>query len=285
MNNIYLKGVIGLLLLLQFSCQPKSSSELGKALTFFVSFDEGTDADFALGDKSIYTATSRKKLDSAQVGMTNTDHQIIEGKGKVGDAFKFGKKSSQVIFYKSKDNIAYDPQRWSGTISFWLSLDPATDLAPGYTDPIQITDVNYNDASIWVDFTNENPRDFRLGVIGDLDQWSLDTLTTSSETEFEKRLVRIKAPPFSKDSWTHVAITYSELGTSESSASLYMNGKMMGAINGIDDPFTWELEKSNIYLGLNFIGLMDELSIFNRPLAASEIEALYKLEGGVHSIL
>ena len=110
--------IIGALFLQLFSCHSNSSSEFKNALTFYVSFDNGTTADYALGDNNIYTANSRRNLDGIQVGMNNADHQIVKGKGQLGDAFKFGKKSDKVIFYKSKDNIAYNPQNWSGTISF-----------------------------------------------------------------------------------------------------------------------------------------------------------------------
>lgn len=271
-------------LFLMNACQPPPESELKKALTFHSSFDEGTTADFALGDKSMYTAVTRKNLEEAQAGMLNGDHQITTG-GKWGSAFQFGKKSDTVIFYRSKDNISYNAENWSGTVSFWLSLDPATDLEPGYTDPVQITDVNYNDAAIWVDFTNENPRTFRLGVFGDLATWIQDTLSAPYSEVFDRRLVSVENPPFQKGAWTHIAITYLSLGTDEGNHNLYLNGKLIGAVSGIDDPFTWDLEKSNIFLGLNFTGLMDELSIFNKPLSAAEVTELYQLDGGVKSIL
>lgn len=290
MNNFKIKGIaIGVLLLQLFSCQPNLSSEFKEALTFYTSFDEGTTADFALGDASIYTANasyanSKRNLEEIQTGMKNADHRIVEGQGRYGSAFEFGEKSSTVIFYKGKDNIAYDPQSWSGTVSFWLSVDPSIDLE-GYTDPVQITDTNYNDASIWVDFTDKDPRDFRLGVIGDVDAWTLDTLNSSSLVEFEKRLVSVNTPLFSRSNWTHVIIVYNSLGTENSVASLYLNGEKVGSVSGIDDPFTWELDKSKIFLGLNFTGLMDELSIFSRPFTDSEAMKLYQLKGGIKSIL
>jgi len=36
----------------------------------------------------------------------------------------------------------------------------------------------------------------------------------------------------------------------------------------------WDLDKAGIYLAVNFIGLIDEFAIFNRPLTAEEIELL-----------
>ena len=281
--------VIGVLFFQLFSCQSRSSSEFKDALTFYVSFDHGTTADFALGDDTMYTAkamyvNSKRNLEDIQIGIKSLDHRLVEEKGVLGDAIEFGKKSNTVIFYKSKDNITYNPQNWSGSISFWLRVDPSTDL-DGYTDPIQITDTNYNDASIWVDFTDEDPRDFRLGVIGDKKEWTQDTLNSSSTIEFEKRLVSTNALLFTKNTWTHILITYDGLGTTHSIASLYLNGEKVGAIYGIDDPFTWEVEKSNIFLGLNFTGFMDELSIFNKPFTDKQAMELYQLKGGIKSIL
>lgn len=282
--------LIGVFILLLFSCQSNPSLELKESLTFYVSFDNATTADFALGDANIYSAKasyvdSKRKLKDIKVGMNNPDHRIVKGEGQFGDAFEFNyKKNSNVIYYKSKDNIAYTPQNWSGTISFWLSADPSTDLG-WYTDPIQITDANFNDASIWVDFTDEAPPSFRLGVIGDKNEWTLDTLNSPMKFEFEKRTIKIEQPTFTRKAWTHVLITYDSLGTSQSLATLYLNGEKKGAINGIDDPFTWELDESNIFLGLGFIGLMDELSIFNKPLTEKQAMELYQLKGGIKSIL
>ena len=59
----------------------------------------------------------------------------------------------------------------------------------------------------------------------------------------------------------------------------------MGDISGVDDPFTWELNESKIFLGLNYSGLLDELAIFNEPLTETQAMKSYRLEGGINSIL
>ena len=77
------------------------------------------------------------------------------------------------------------PKDWSGTVSFWLRLDPDKDLEPGYADPIQITDKKWDDASFFVDFTKDDkPRHFRLGIYSDLKVWNpkglnFDTMPTA----------------------------------------------------------------------------------------------------------
>ena len=292
-------GLITVMTLLVCSCKQKSSTKettavkvnttetnLKEALTFFASFDNGIDANFSLGDPRMFTVPNRKARDSAQVGLHKPDISRAEGKGKYGAGLVFTERSSGNIYFKSENNIVYSADDWSASISFWLRLDPETDLEPGYCDPIQITDVGYNDAGIWVDFTKENPRDFRLGVIGDRDVWNPNPEGPDNENPiFIDRLPSVTNPPFSKDRWTHVLINFAGLNTEKGEASLYLNGERKGTRTNIDTPFTWDYPLSNIYLGLGYIGLMDEISIFNRNLNDEEIETLYELENGVQSIL
>ncbi|BAO77358.1 LamG-like jellyroll fold domain-containing protein [Winogradskyella sp. PG-2] len=260
--------------------------DLKQALTLYASFDDGVDADFALGDSKMYTAPNRKATDSAKAGLHKSDISRQSGKGKYGSGLVFTERSRGNIYYPSKKNIVYNTTDWSGAISFWLSLDPETDLEPGYCDPIQITDVSFNDAAIWVDFTKKNSRDFRLGVIGDRNVWNPNPDGPDNENPiFNERLTGVKNPPFQSGQWTHILINFSNLNTNNGQAVLYMNGEHKGTRKNIDTPFTWDLSKSNIYLGLGYIGLMDELSIFNRNLTEEEIETLYALENGVNTIL
>ncbi|WP_435625683.1 LamG-like jellyroll fold domain-containing protein [Flagellimonas sp.] len=289
--------IITILIVSLYACKQEKKSEqpavsdsnktnLKEALTFYASFDKGVEADFALGDSRMYTVPNRKAVDSAQVGLHKPDISRQEDKGKYGDGLAFAARSRGSIYYPSEKNIAYSKENWSGAISFWLSLDPATDLEPGYCDPIQITDVSYNDAAIWVDFTKENPRDFRLGVIGDRNVWNPNPEGPDNENPiFNERLTGVQNPPFGSGKWTHILINFSNLNTTEGQASLYLNGQLKGTRENIDTPFSWDLAKSNIYLGLGYIGLMDDLSIYNRSLTDKEIATLYELENGVHTIL
>ncbi|GMN05176.1 hypothetical protein MTsPCn5_05640 [Croceitalea sp. MTPC5] len=289
--------LITLNLILICACKQKKSAEeitsenpaatiLKEALTFYASFDDSIDADFALGDAHLYTVPNRRERDSARQGLHKTDIRREAGKGRYGSGLVFTARSRGTIYYASEKNVAYNTENWSGAISFWLSLDPETDLEPGYCDPIQITDSGYNDAAIWVDFTKENPRDFRLGVIGDREVWNPNPKGPDNENPiFINRLTGVKNPPFGSDAWTHILINFSNLNTENGQASLYINGEHRGSRNTIGTPFTWNPEQSNIYLGLGYIGLMDELSIFNRKLTDTEINTLYHLKNGVHDLL
>ncbi|NAS10617.1 LamG domain-containing protein [Poritiphilus flavus] len=299
MNKIYLAKYIAVIVLLCIigltSCKEKNvkkeevkemtvADSLKEALTFYASFDTGVNADFSVGDSLMYTVADRSALDSSKVGLHKADISRQKGKGKYGDGLQFTERSKGYIYYPSAGNIAYSEKNWNGAISFWLSLDPATDLEPGYCDPIQITDVTYNDAAIWVDFTQNNPRDFRLGMIGDRNIWNPEGLE-DEEDLFLPQLVPVKDPPFAKGEWTHILINFSGLNTEKGEASLYINGELKGTRANITDPFSWELDRSNIFLGLSYIGLMDDLSIYNKALSQSEIDALYSLENGVQTVL
>ena len=258
---------------------------LGEALTFHASFDSGTDADFGLGDKKIYTAPSYDEFEKAEAGIHNPDIVISANEGRFGSALRFHKKNETALFYRAERNVAYSDQNWSGTISFWLRLTPEEDLEPGYCDPIQVTDQAYNDSAIWVDFTRDNPRQFRLGVFGELEAWNPQNLPPGENPDFEKRLVVVDTPPFRRDRWTHVLITYSGLGSAAGgTARLYVDAQFQGQTENISEPLEWDLSRGAIRLGLNYVGFYDEIALFNRALTEDEIQALHQLETGAAAL-
>jgi hypothetical protein len=262
----------------------ESGSPLAEALMFYASFDDGWDAGFAGGDRRLYSAASYDEQENATPGLATLDIEIAYDVGHFKHALKFNKKNEQAVFYRAQDNVAYSESSWTGTVSFWLSLDPAVDLEPGFCDPIQITDAAYNDACIWVDFTRDNPRQFRLGVFGDLAVWNPEDIAPDKNPNFLNRLVVVEQPPFARGQWTHVVITHEGLGSGKGAAKLYLNGKLQGEATGISEPFTWDAAKAAIRLGVSYVGLYDEIAVFNRPLTDGEIQTLYTLEGGVGSI-
>jgi hypothetical protein len=260
---------------------------LRAALAFLASFDHGFPADYAHGDRLLYTASSYRSLDQAVADVLSPDIVIAKGQGRYGDALQFRKKNTQAVFYRAAVNVGYRPRNFGGTISFWLSLAPDADLEPGYADPLQVTDKAYNNAAIWVDFTRDDkPRHFRLGVFGDSAAWNPKNLSSDQNPFFNQRTVVVTEPPFARGQWTHVAIAFSRIGSdSGGTAKLYLNGKPAGSAGGIREAFNWEPALSTIRLGVNYVGLFDELSTFTRPLSDAEVETLFRLDGGVAALL
>jgi hypothetical protein len=263
----------------------KPAASLRSALSFHASFDRGPDADFAKGDKRLYTAagTNRK---AAKAGIHRPDVAVVAGAGRHGAALAFRKKQGPFVFFRGEQNIPYAAANWNGTVSFWLSLDPDKDLDPGYCDPIQVTQKDWNDATIFVEFTKDHkPRRFRLAVCADLKEWNPMNREWESIPAAERPMVEVVRPPFAHGKWTHIAITFANFNTREhAEAVLYLNGNPVGKVAGRPQKFTWTPADSAILLGLSYIGLMDELALFDRALTPAEIETLYTLPGGVADV-
>jgi len=265
-------------------CTALPAQDWKQSLTFHASFDQGLDAGFALGDKRIYTAPDYKVQMEAKPGLDHPDVTVVAG-GLTGSALRFGKKNVKAIFYQGDKNVPFRDRDWTGTISFWLNLDPDQDLEPGFCDPIQVTDKAYNDSAIWVDFTKDDkPRHFRLGVFGDLKVWNPANLASDKNPAFGNRLITVAKPPFRRGSWTHVVITHTGLGSGKGAAKLYLDGKLQGTTETIGEPFRWDRSRAAIRLGVNYVGLWDELAIFNRALSDREVAELHRLKGGLASV-
>ena len=123
-------------------------------------------------------------------------------------------------------------------------------------------------------------------MFGDSAAWNPKNLSSDQNPFFNQRTVVVTEPPFARGQWTHVAIVFSRIGSdSGGTAKLYLNGKLAGSADGIKEPFNWEPAVATIRLGVNYVGLWDELSTFTRPLSDAEIDALYRLDGGVGTLL
>jgi concanavalin A-like lectin/glucanase superfamily protein len=80
-----------------------------------------------------------------------------------------------------------------------------------------------------------------------------------------------------------VAITHTGLGSGKGVAKLYLDGKLQGSTEMIREPFRWDMSRAAIRLGVNYVGLWDELAIFSRALSDGEIAELHRLKGGLAS--
>ena len=253
---------------------------LSHSLIFHAPFEGSVDAVKG-HDLLLYTAETLERK-SAVAGNQRKDVSLISGGGRYGDALRFADNAPQVLFFKGT-NAGFREKDWSGTVSFWLKLNPDKDLKPGYCDPIQITDKAWNDAAFFVDFDKDLPRVFRLGVFPNYKSWNPRDTPWEQVRVAERPMVPVMKPPFSSAEWTHVAYTFENVNSSEakeSTASLYLNGKVQGSLNR-PLKFSWDPSKAAIMIGLSYIGDFDELAIFNRSLTSEEISSVYQLPDGL----
>jgi len=259
-----------------------ADSSLGSALSFYASFDHGTDADLAKGDKRLFTLIDKQHKPGNHTGDLT---RLAKAKGLSGGALHFTKRKAKWLLYDGAKNFHFAEKDWSGAVSFWLKVDPVNELDPGYVDPIQITPNMWNDASFFVDFNKDgNPRAFRLGAFADRAVWNP---TKKEVPEPQRPLVPAKSHPFSKDKWTHVAFTWERFNTGKKDgvAMLYLNGKKEGSITGWNQQFSWGGKEHRILIGLNYMGLFDELACFNRALSAKEIKRIHTHQATLAKLL
>jgi hypothetical protein len=214
--------------------------------------------------------------------------QHVVGAGRFGDALRFTKRTAPLVFFRALRNMPYARSDWSGTVSFWLQVDPQGQLETGFCDPVQITPRAWNDAAFFVEFEKRPAAiPFRLGVYADLDVWNPARRKIEEIPSSERPLVTVAEPPFSGSRWTHVVFTFERFnsGQPDGVARLYLDGKPRGVLSPRQQTFTWQPEEAIIGLGLNYIGLLDELSIFNRALGPDEVDQLYRLPSGVAALV
>ena len=202
--------------------QEGSRAAVNKSLRFHASFDGTGDAIVAQGDGRIYTVESMARKEWTP-GITRKDVSIAKGQGKLGDCLRFEKKSQQVICYRG-EAMPYQSENWSGTVSFWMRLDPDKDLEPGYCDPLQITEKAWNNGALFVDFDKDLPRDFRLGVFSDLRFWNPENVPWEKWPVDKRPMVTVKKPGFSRESWKHVAFTFHSVNALENQPATAPHG-------------------------------------------------------------
>jgi hypothetical protein len=289
MNNYYPVLILAVLSMIGCGSSGDPFLELRDSLTFYASFDGSLEADIAAGDPGFYTAPSWSQRMGYEP-FTKTDEEffrIHKGEGKYGDALWIDNRYEPVFFYKGEDNMLYETEGWSGAVSFWLRLDPAEDLHPGYSDPIQITASAWNDGALFVDFTDVEPRIFRFAIFADREVWDPDEREWDEVPVEERPMVDIEDPPFGSEEWTHIVFTFENFNTGEENGIVhcYLNGEGVGVLSGREQTFTWSPSEVFIWLGYNYRGYFDELSIFDRALTVEEVLHIYTMEDGIRGIV
>jgi hypothetical protein len=94
-------------------------------------------------------------------------------------------------------------------------------------------------------------------------------------------MVRVKDVGFKADDWHHVALTWKnfDTGKKDALASLYIDARLIGEVNDQPIAMDWDVNHTGIYVGVNYIGLLDELALFNRELTAAEVGLLKSTPG------
>lgn len=254
------------------------AENLKSSLLLYASFDKGIAADFAVGDSKIYTAASGSR--SRAVAGLPEENLVLHSKeaGRFGQGLRFTKKMKPVVFFQGEKNLGYNTNSWSGSCSFWLRLNPDKDLEPGYCDPLQFVAQAWGEGNMFVEFSKDHtPRHFRYAILSVAKHWNPNDRKWEEIPEAERPMVPVHKAPFGRDHWTHVAFTFSNInsGKKNSVGKLYLDGKPQGAFGDREHVFNWDVSKSALTIGLNYIGDFDDLAVFNRVLSDAEVQGIY----------
>lgn len=257
----------------------RAEDDLLRAVTLYASFDDQVQADF--GGGSLEPRTRRDHAAERgryvfQDGVDTTVFRIAQKKGAAAGALECVDVLPQRgrIFFPAQGNLDFDGDGWSGAASMWLNTDPNTLLKTPYCDPLQITHKGAHDGGIWIDFPDSKPRDMRMGIFPGLAAGEKPL----EESDPEASIVRLRRVPFESGRWHHVVLSWDHFdsGKANAQARLYVDGRLIGEVKDRELAMKWDVEKAGIYFAVNYIGLFDELVLFDRGLAEDEIAQLYK---------
>ncbi len=252
------------------------AADLRKAVTFYASFDEAPrgDAGASLALRTRFNHATEQGQFVFEDGFDAKVFRVAKDKGVHGGALECTDvlPRNGRIFFPAKGNLAFRKGGWGGAVSVWVNTDPNTLLKTKFCDPVQITQKGANNGGIWFDFNDAKPRDLRMGTFPAVP----DGKQPIKEDDPKAPLVPVKGVGFKAGDWHHVVLSWQnfDTGKPDGRAALFIDGKLIGEIKDRELAMDWDVDKAGIYVAVNYIGLLDELSVFGRALTADEVALL-----------
>lgn len=274
-----------LLLILPPICAAGPTDRLREALTHHASFDHGFDADFSRGDPGLYVRKSVGKAIEDSPAVATEALKLAPTAGKFGGALAMEKGAPAQVFYRNEGVLDYLAASWSGTVSVWLRISPDEDLPPGYCDPIMVTGGDMKLGFMFLEWSPESPRRFRFAILPRRELWNPSGAGWEELPNERRPMIELPDPIFSRERWTHVVFTFDKINEGLGGGGrLYVDGRPRGAIENWDMQFGWDPAKVRLVVGRAYVGLIDDLAVFNRALDAEEIRTLHDLPEGAGSL-
>jgi hypothetical protein len=255
---------------LALSISAMAAEGVKESLLLYASFDKGLDADLAKGDPRLYHSTSGSRS-RATVGLPE-DNLVLHTKeaGRFGQGLRFTKKMKPVVFFQGDKNLGHNTNSWSASCSFWLRLDPDKDLEPGYCDPLQFVAQAWGEGNMFVEFSKDHtPRHFRYAILSVTKHWNPNNRGWEDIPEAERPMV---------------VFTFSNINSAKKNSvgKLYLNGKPQGSFER-EHVFNWDVTKSALTIGLNYVGNFDDLAVFNTVLSDDQVMSIYRSDKPIAS--
>lgn len=231
--------VLGLLFL---GCSPPEDPQqtidnLAPSMAFYASYEDGMDAAYARDDRRIYSAPSYDALDERGPWYWGQDVKLAYDSGISGHALGFTGALTQALFYTGAANL---PWADGGALSVWLH--PA----------------EFSGAPLAV--TGDDPLAPAAAIDLASDPMQLVVRTIQGEGA-------VDALPAE---WLHVVVSIAG-----NQVTVYVNGQESTSFALADPDHSWDAARSVMRLGVNYVGLIDELATFDRALSAAEVRLLH----------
>ncbi len=255
-------------------------ANLKKAVSFFASFDKSLTPEIGVGTLSTRFNAKEAGKYVVEPGYDKAIFRIAKGKGIAGggclEAVDVLPNNGR-IFFPMKANLAFKKGGWGGAFSLWINTDPNTLLKTTFCDPIQITQNGANNGGIWFDFNNSKPRDMRMGAFPAVPKGKVG----AKESDADAPMVRVPKIGFKVGDWHHVVVSWANFDTGKADAisTLYVDGKKIGDVKDRPIAMDWDVEKAGIYVAVNYVGLIDEMALFNRAITSEEVARLHATPG------
>jgi hypothetical protein len=276
--------IVGITLMLAAQTAPPQEphDDLRKAVMFYASFDEAMKADRGGGAKTLSTRFNHPTEAGKFVfekGFDEKVFRIAKDRGISGGALEVVDvlPRNGRVYFPAKGNLPFDPKGWGGALSVWCKTDPNKLLKTTFCDPVQITEKGAGNGGLWFDFNNAKPRDLRHGAFPAIPEGQKPI----PEEDPKAPIIRVPKIDWKADDWHHVVLTWSgfDTGKDDAVSTLFIDGKRIGEIRGRAIAMRWDLDKTGIYVAVNYIGLLDELAVFRRPISAEEVQQLHRQPG------
>lgn len=274
------KFVFGILAFIAMTAvaYPGDDVKLKDAVSFYASFDEAMAPEVGVGALSTRFNTKEAGKFVVEPGYDKAKFRIAKGQGVAGggclEAVDVLPRNGR-IFFPMKTNLAFKKGGWGGAFSMWINTDPNTLLKTTFCDPIQITENGANNGGIWFDFNNAKPRDMRMGAFSAVPAGKVGI----KEEDPNAPMVRVPKVGFKVGKWHHVVVSWDNFDTGKADAisTLYIDGKKIGDVKDRPIAMDWDVEKAGIYVAVNYVGLIDEMALFNRALTGDEVTRLHAM--------
>ncbi|MDA0203965.1 MAG: hypothetical protein O3A53_01170 [Acidobacteria bacterium] len=243
---MYRAAAIVLTSLLLACGRPQSPQEaidqLAPSMTFYASYEDGMDAAQARDDRRIYSAPSYEALGERGPWYWGQDVQLAYDSGISGHALNFTGGLTQALFYTGEANA---PWADAGALSVWLH--------PGefFGAPLAVVGVDPLAPAVAID------------LLSDPLQLAVRAIHGEGSA----------VPP--AGDWLHVVISVSD-AASGGKVTVYVNGQESTTFDVTDPDHSWDAARSTIRLGVDYVGLIDELAIFDRALTPAEVRLLHE---------